>query len=201
MAVAFIIASGGVLAYAARKLRGTVTPRQTQLFGMVTASIFAAQMLNWPLPGGVSAHFVGGALAAIVLGPYLGALSVALVVAVQALVFADGGVLALGANVWNMAIVQVFGGYAVYRVASAYHESGAIVLAGWASITLAALAAGIQLGLSPAFGSELISVVTVMAGGHAVLGVGEALLTLVGVRLVDRLDAVDSETVEGGVAA
>ncbi|ELZ94283.1 cobalamin biosynthesis protein CbiM [Haloferax mucosum ATCC BAA-1512] len=201
MAALFIIASIGVLAFGTRKIRGTVTPRQTQLFGMVTASIFAAQMLNWPLPGGVSAHFVGGALAAIVLGPHLGALSVALVVAVQALVFGDGGVLALGANVWNMAIVQVYGGYAVYRVVSEYNETGAIVLAGWASITLAALSAGIQLGLSPAFGSELISVVTVMAGGHAVLGVGEALLTLLGVHLVARFDAADAESVEGGVVA
>lgn len=103
--------------------------------------VFAAQMLNWPLPGGTSAHFVGGAFAAIVLGPSLGVLSIAIVLVVQALVFGDGGVLALGANVWNMAIVEVYGGYAVYRILAPRNESLAIAVAGWAGITLAALSA------------------------------------------------------------
>lgn len=129
-------------------------------------------MLNWPIPGGTSAHFVGGAFAAIVLGPHLGALAVALVVAVQALVFGDGGVIALGANVWNMAIVEAYVGYAVYRLLAGRSELLASVAAGWVGITLAALSAALQLGLSPTFDYELLTVVSVMVGGHAVLSIG-----------------------------
>ena len=112
MAGAFILFTGAVLAVATMRARDSLTEYRIQLFAVVAAAVFAAQMLNWPIPGGTSAHFIGGAFAAIVLGPHLGALAVALVVAVQALVFGDGGALALGANIWNMAIVEAYVGYA-----------------------------------------------------------------------------------------
>lgn len=185
----FAVLSSFVVGVCLQRLRGTLSTHQIQLFGVVTAGIFVAQMLNWPLPGGTSAHFVGGAFAAIVLGPRLGVLSVAVVLTVQALVFGDGGILALGANVWNMAIVEVVCGYAIYRALAARNEPVAIVAAGWGSITLAALSAGVQLGLSPAFGYELVTTIIVMAGGHAVLGVGEGVLTLLGIRLLTTVGA------------
>lgn len=180
----FVGLSGLTLAFAATRVRSDLTERRIHLFGIVTAGIFAAQMLNWPIPGGTSAHFVGGALAAIVLGPHLGALSMALVLTLQAFVFGDGGVLALGANVWSMAIVEVYVGYAVYSAVSERSEPLAIMSAGWIGITLAALSTGIQLGLSPAFDYSLLPVLSVMVGGHAVLGLGEGLLTLVGARIL-----------------
>jgi len=185
MAGLFLVLSATVLVAAARRVRADLSERRIHLFGIIAGGIFVAQMLNWPIPGGTSAHFVGGAFAAIVLGPHLGALAVALVVAVQALVFGDGGVIALGANVWNMAIVEAYLGYAVYRLLAGRSELLALVAAGWVGITLAALSAALQLGLSPAFDYELLTVVSIMVGGHAVLGIGEGVLTLAGTRLLE----------------
>jgi len=120
----------------------------TTLFGVVAGAIFVAQMLNWPIPGGTSAHFVGGALAAILLGPYAGALAMAIVLTIQAIVFNDGGITAWGANVWNMAIVNVFLGYYIYRALKRFGVSIASFFAGWIGITVAAIFAGVEIGLS-----------------------------------------------------
>lgn len=199
MAVMFVVLALGVLAIGANRTRASLTETRIQLFGVVAAGVFAAQLLNWPVPGGTSAHFVGGAFAAVVLGPHLGALAVALVVAVQALVFGDGGTLALGANVWNMAIVQAYVGYAVYTTLESRSTALALVAAGWVGITAAAASAALQLGLSPAFGGEVLTVVSVMVGGHFVLGVGEGLLTLLGVRLLDRAATESPDHLPEGV--
>jgi len=195
MAGAFILLTGAVLAVAAMRARDSLTEYRIQLFAVVAAAVFAGQMLNWPIPGGTSAHFVGGAFAAIVLGPHLGALAVALVVAVQALVFGDGGALALGANIWNMAIVQAYIGYAVYVTLADRNELLAIVASGWIGITAAAASAGLQLGVSPGFTGEFLAVVAIMTGGHFILGIGEGVLTLAGVRLLDRA-GVESEQLQ-----
>ncbi|MFC7229050.1 energy-coupling factor ABC transporter permease [Salinirubellus salinus] len=195
MAGAFILLTGAVLAVATMRVRDSLTEYRIQLFAVVAAAVFAAQMLNWPIPGGTSAHFVGGAFAAIVLGPHLGALAVALVVAVQALVFGDGGALALGANIWNMAIVQAYVGYAVYTTLADRNELLAIVSSGWIGITVAAASAGLQLGVSPGFTGEFIAVVAIMTGGHFILGIGEGVLTLAGVWLLDRA-GVESEQLQ-----
>ncbi|WP_257628994.1 energy-coupling factor ABC transporter permease [Haloplanus salinarum] len=195
MAGAFLLIAGAVLAVAAMRARDSLTEYRIQLFAVVAAAVFAGQMLNWPIPGGTSAHFVGGAFAAIVLGPHLGALAVALVVAVQALVFGDGGALALGANIWNMAIVQAYVGYAVYVTLADRNELLAIVASGWIGITAAAASAGLQLGVSPGFTGEFIAVVAIMTGGHFILGIGEGVLTLAGVRLLDRA-GVESEQLQ-----
>ena len=201
MAGAFILLTGAVLAVAAMRARDSLTEHRIQLFAIVAAAVFAAQMLNWPIPGGTSAHFVGGAFAAIVLGPHLGALAVALVVAVQALVFGDGGALALGANIWNMAIVQAYVGYAVYATLADRNELLAIVASGWIGITAAAASAGLQLAVSPGFTGEFLAVVAVMTGGHFVLGIGEGILTLAGVQLLDRAGVESEQLQPGGVRA
>lgn len=201
MAGAFILLTGAVLAVAAMRARDSLTEHRIQLFAIVAAAVFAAQMLNWPIPGGTSAHFVGGAFAAIVLGPHLGTLAVALVVAVQALVFGDGGALALGANMWNMAIVQAYVGYAVYATLADRNELLAIVASGWIGITAAAASAGLQLGVSPGFTGEFLAVVAVMTGGHFILGIGEGILSLAGVRLLDRAGVESEQLQPGGVRA
>ena len=201
IAGAFILLTGAVLTVATMRARDSLTEYRIQLFAIVAAAVFAAQMLNWPIPGGTSAHFVGGAFAAIVLGPHLGALTVALVVAVQALVFGDGGALALGANIWNMALVQAYVGYAVYATLADRNELLAIVASGWIGITAAAASAGLQLGVSPGFTGEFLAVVAVMTGGHFVLGVGEGVLTLAGVRLLERAGVASEQLQPGGARA
>lgn len=163
-----------VLGYSIYKLRGT---KLTSLFGVISAAIFAAQMLNWPIPGGTSAHFVGGALAGIVLGPFAGALSMAIVITIQTLVFNDGGITAWGANVWNMAIVNVFVGYYVYRLFSGFNKSFSAFIAGWIGITVAAIFVGLQIGLSTSFAYGLNITIPVMGIGHAILGIIEGIIT------------------------
>jgi cobalt/nickel transport system permease protein len=164
------------------KLHGGLDGTRVPLLGVVSAGLFAAQMLNWPIPGGTSAHFVGGAFAAILLGPYLGCLAMTSVVVVQAFIFGDGGVLALGANLLNMAVIDVFVGYALFRALVGVHETVAAFVAGWGAITVSAAAVGLQAGLSSTFAYDLGTTLTVMTAGHAVLGLVEGLITVLVVR-------------------
>ncbi len=131
------------------KSRAALSPEVTTLTSLLAAGIFAAQMLNWPLPGGTSLHFVGGALAGILLGPWLGELAIFIVLLIQCLVFHDGGITTLGANVLNMGIIDVLIGYALFRLFTTYFGKkkwsifvGAF-LGGWFGITLAGIACGI----------------------------------------------------------
>jgi len=179
IAVLFGALSVAILGVAARRVGREVPEHRAPLLGVVAAGIFAAQMLNWPIPGGTSAHFVGGAFAAILLGPHLGALCVATVVAIQALVFGDGGLIVLGANVFNMAIVEVYVGYGIYRLVAPYGEFRAVFAAGWLGITAGALTAGLQLGLSSAFEYQLLTTLSIMGVGHLVLGLIEGGITAV----------------------
>lgn len=168
---------------ALRGVSGFLTPENVSLVTVVAAAIFAAQMLNWPIPGGTSLHLVGGALAGIMLGPRLGFLAMFLVLLVQCLVFHDGGITALGANVINMAVVAVLTGYGLYKLtlrlagASRASRVAGAFLGGWLSVILAGLACGIEIGVSPSFGFNLDVTVPVMVGWHAALGVIEGLIT------------------------
>jgi len=167
LAVLFGVLSVAVLSVAARRVDGTIPDARAPLLGVVAAGVFAAQMLEWPIPGGTSAHFVGGAFAAILLGPHLGALCIATVVTIQALVFGDGGLVVLGTNVFNMAIVEVYVGYAVYRVVAPHHRfAGAVT-------------AALQLGVSSAFAYETVAVLAIMGIGHLLLGLVEGAVTAV----------------------
>jgi len=169
--------------YAFRKIRGTMSGESVSMLSVLAAGIFAAQMLNWPVPGGTSLHFVGGALAGIMLGPWLGFLTMFLVLLVQCLVFHDGGITALGANVINMAIIDVLVGYLTYRIlVGMFRDKDSIraiaaFLGGWLGITLAGAACGIEIGYSPSFPYGILLTIPVMVGWHAVLGVIEGLIT------------------------
>jgi len=171
----------GIIAY--RKSKDKLNPELVSLISVLAAGIFVAQMLNWPIPGGTSLHFVGGALAGILLGPYIGFFIMFLVLFVQCIIFHDGGITTLGANVLNMAIVDVLVGYYLYVLISKFGKGdyrykliGAF-LGGWMGIALAGLFAGIELGLSPSFGFPLGITVPVMLGWHLLLGVIEGLIT------------------------
>jgi len=158
-----------------RNLKG-LSEEKKVLIPVLAAAIFVAQMLNWPIPGGTSLHLVGGALAAMLLGPWGGNVVLMLVLLVQALVFHDGGITTLGANILNMGIVAVFTGWLVYKYVR--NKKLASFLAGWLSITLAGIVCGIELGLSSQFLYGLSITVPVMGGWHAVLGVIEGVITM-----------------------
>ncbi len=161
---------------------------------VIAAAIFAAQMLNWPIPGGTSAHLVAGALAGMILGPSGGACAMSLVLLVQCLIFGDGGITALGANILNMAIIDVYVGYIVAEAASKiFKDKGRGVafgsfLGGWLGITLAAIACGVEIGLSPAFGYPLSVTVPVMGVWHAALGLVEGAITMFVISYLSRLN-------------
>ncbi|MCS7143959.1 MAG: PDGLE domain-containing protein [Archaeoglobaceae archaeon] len=190
----FFVLTLTILGYSIYRLRGAML---TSLFGVVSAAIFAAQMLNWPIPGGTSAHFVGGSLAGILLGPYAGTLAMAIVVTIQTLVFNDGGITAWGANVWNMAIVNVFLGYYIYQIFSKKNKNLAAFLAGWLGITVAAIFAGFEIGLSTSFAYGLSITIPVMGVWHAILGIVEGVITagVVGSLAIRRADLLEKKEV------
>ena len=175
--VIMYIISAAVIAHSIKKIRGKITSQKIPLIGVVAAGIFAAQMLNWPIVGGTSAHFVGGALAAILLGPYAGVLAMTSVLVIQCLIFGDGGITALGANIFNMAIVDVFVGYALYTAFKKYGSIAAF-LAGWFGIWLAAVACGIEIGVSSIFAYKIYVTVPTMAIWHGILGIIEGIATM-----------------------
>jgi cobalt/nickel transport system permease protein len=166
-----------------RKVGRSFTSDNLSLVTVLAASIFAAQMLNWPIVGGTSLHFVGGALAGIILGPYLGFVTMTLVLVIQCLIFHDGGITALGANVLNMGIIDVLAGYGMYKVMLSLLGTKwksrilGTFLGGWIGITLAGLACGVEIGLSSSFGFYLDITVPVMTIWHAVLGIVEGVIT------------------------
>mgnify|MGYP003879584427 CR=1 FL=1 len=183
-----------VIAYSIKKV-GKIDSSKIPLIGIVAAGIFAAQMLNWPIPGGTSAHFVGGALAAILLGPYAGMLAMTSVIVIQCLVFGDGGISALGANIFNMAIVDVFVGYAVYNALRKYNKFPAF-LAGWLGIWLAAIACGVEIGISSIFAYKITVTVPTMAIWHGALGIIEGIATMA---IVSYIKSYHSEFLPSGV--
>jgi cobalt/nickel transport system permease protein len=172
--------TAGVLAIAVRRTNQTVDDRAIPLMGVMAAFIFAAQMFNFQVVGGTSGHLLGGVLGAVLLGPWAATLVMAAVVAVQALVFQDGGLLALGANIFNMGIVGTLGGYFVYRSLAgvlggeARARIPAAAVASWLSVVAGAVAIGIQLTASEAGFSTALPA---MVGIHVLIGIGEALIT------------------------
>jgi cobalt/nickel transport system permease protein len=148
---------------------------------VTAAFIFAAQMFNFQVAGGTSGHLLGGVLAAVLLGPWAGTLVMTCVVAVQALMFQDGGLLVLGANIFNMGIVGTLGGFYVYRSFAAVlggEDRGRIpaaVVAAWLSVVAGAAFMALQLAISRTSPVELA--LPAMVGVHVVIGIGEAVIT------------------------
>ncbi|HZW05088.1 MAG TPA: energy-coupling factor ABC transporter permease, partial [Anaerolineaceae bacterium] len=173
--------SAMVIAVALRQVNRQLGDREVPFMGVLAAAIFAGQMLNFTVIGGTSGHLLGAALAAILLGPWAAVLVMTAVVGVQALIFQDGGLLVLGANLFNMAVLGVAVASAVnhlVRRLTGKRRWGVFAggfLAGWASIFVAALACALQLAVSGT--SPVGFAVPAMAGVHALIGVGEGLIT------------------------
>jgi cobalt/nickel transport system permease protein len=175
-------ASAGGVGYAVRRVRQELDERQVPLMGIAAAFIFAAQMMNFTVIGGTSGHLLGGALAAILLGPWAGMLVLTSVLTVQALLFQDGGLLALGANIFNMAIVGVLLAWAVYAGlrqllgGKTWTTMVSGFAAAWLSVVIASLVAAAELAISGA--SPWGVVLPAMGAVHALIGIGEGLITV-----------------------
>ncbi len=183
------IASTGGLGYAVKEVRKKLGDKHIPLLGVTSAFIFAAQMLNFPVAGGTSGHFLGGALAAILLGPWASLLIMTVVLVIQCLGFADGGLTALGANVFNMGIIGgVFTYYFIFiplKKALPKTKRGfltASAIAAWASVFIASIICSLELAISGT--SPLNLALPAMAGVHALIGIGEAIVTVVVLAIV-----------------
>ncbi len=181
------------IATAAYSARHTKTPPAR--FAAVTALIFAGQMINFPVMDGTSGHLLGGVLAASLLGTPLGVLSVAMVVAIQSLLFSDGGVSVLGANLFNMAIVGAgVGGLLRSALAARWRSPAGNIMAtaaaAWASIVLASFAVSVELAVAGQL--AFARVVAAMVGTHALIGLGESVITVTACAWLGAADAPES---------
>jgi cobalt/nickel transport system permease protein len=180
------------LGIAVKKTSAYLEDKQVPLAGLVAAFVFAVQMLNFPVAAGTSGHLLGGVLAAVLVGPWAGAICVAVVLLVQAL-FADGGITALGLNILNMAIIGSFGGYlffALLRRVLPRTVGGLTLAAGSAaglSVVAAATAFTIEYAIGGAGGAPIGAVAAAMVGVHTMIGIGEALITGATVGMVLRV--------------
>ncbi len=169
------------------KTNKSLGEKQIPLMGVMAAFIFAAQMLNFPVAGGTSGHFLGGALAAIVLGPWAAILVMTAVIAVQGLLFQDGGLLVMGANIFNMGILTAIIGYGLYRAAARRSKGTRYAVAGigaWIAVLAAALVTSLQLWLSGT--SQLQIVLPAMLGVHVLIGIGEAIITVAALTFIEQ---------------
>jgi cobalt/nickel transport system permease protein len=167
---------------ALRQTKHQLGERQIPMMGVLAAFIFAAQAINFPIAGGTTGHLLGGTLAAIVMGPWAATLIMTAVIAIQGLLFQDGGLLVMGWNILNMGVFTAFVGYAIYSVVTqilgqkrGVRLTGAF-LGAWASVVIGAIATAVELAASGT--SPLNLAFPAMAGVHALIGIGEGIITV-----------------------
>lgn len=188
VSIIFWILSVVVIMIALGRVNRELGEREVPVMGVLAATIFAGQMLNFAVAGGTSGHLMGAALASILLGPWAAVLVMTSVVSVQALIFQDGGLLALGANLFNMAIIGPFVSYAIYHgmLRLARKQKWGILVGGftsaWGSIFIASLSCGLQLALSNTSPANIA--LPAMGAIHGVIGIGEGLITIGALSLV-----------------
>jgi cobalt/nickel transport system permease protein len=188
VAAACAVPAIGAVGYGLRRASRELDERRVPLLGVTAAFVFAAQMLNFPVAGGTSGHFLGAALAALLLGPWLASVVLAVVLGVQSFVFADGGVTALGANILNMGVIGalVVGGLMVGAQRVLPQRRGAfLAVAGvgaWLAVMAGATATAVELAISGTV--PLGTVLPAMLGVHTLIGVGEAVITVAAVSAV-----------------
>jgi cobalt/nickel transport system permease protein len=173
--------------------------------GVMAAFIFAAQMFNFQVVGGTSGHLLGGVLAAVLLGPWAGTLVMTCVIAVQALIYQDGGLVVLGANIFNMGVIGTLGGYWLYRALCRLlggEERARIPAAGiaaWVAVVVASVATALELALSGT--SPLEIALPAMLSVHVLIGIGEALITMAALTFIAATRKDLFELRDAGVAA
>ncbi|MFJ9834556.1 energy-coupling factor ABC transporter permease [Streptomyces sp. NPDC101169] len=177
------VVAAGAIAVSLRGARRELDERTAPLAGLVAAFIFAVQMLNFPVAAGTSGHLLGGALAAILVGPFTGVLCVSVVLLMQGVLFADGGLTALGVNITDMAIVTTVVSYAVFRglLAVLPRKRRSVTVASFVAALVSVPAAAVAFTLMYAVGGttdvSIGKVATAMIGVHVLIGLGEAVIT------------------------
>jgi cobalt/nickel transport system permease protein len=188
VAGACAVPAAGAVAYGLRRASRELDERRVPLLGVTAAFVFAVQMLNFPVAGGTSGHFLGAGLAAILLGPWIACLVMSVVLITQSFMFADGGVTALGANVLNMGVVGalVVGGLMLAARRMLPNRRGAfLAVAGagaWLAVVAGSAACALELAISGTV--PLGTVLPAMLGVHVLIGVGEAVITVAAVSAV-----------------
>ena len=191
------LAAAGV-ALSIKGAKSTLDEKTAPLAGLTATFIFAVQMLNFPVAAGTSGHLLGGALAAVLVGPYAATLSLTVVLLMQGLLFADGGLTAIGLNVFNMAIIGVWAGYGAFLLlqkilpSSKFSTTISAGLAGLLSVPAAAAGFVLQYSIGANATFSVSAVLTAMISTHVLIGIGEALITAfaVGAVLASRSDLV-----------
>ena len=196
--IAAYIITVAIVAFALYKLRN-IEPRQLLLMGTLGAAVFGAQMLNFTIIGGTSGHIIGTALLTIVTGPFGAIVTMTVILLIQSLVFADGGLTALGANILNMGIIGALVTYTVYWVSKRINSHqivifGAIFLGSWLSVLIPALAAAVQLIFSGVV--DPILAIAMMTFWHILIGFVEAVITVGAVYYLKTLGLIQIDVVE-----
>lgn len=198
LAVIMWVFSIGIFVWSWKKAQQTYTRSITALLAISSAFVFAAQMINFPIAFGTSGHLVGGTFLAVLLGPYAAILSMTLVLGMQALFFADGGIVAFGMNMFNMAII---GGLSYFLIKTITRNSSSqklfissVFIASWVSVMLGAIITSIEI--SPAFTGGLGVTLPSMLMLYGIIGVGEGAITTVLVTSIQRLNP----TILGGLS-
>ncbi len=182
--------STGGLAFSIFNIRKIFKAKVIAMMGVMAALIFALQMINFTIPGGTSGHLLGGALVAILLGPFAGSIVLAVILIVQAFIFMDGGIIALGSNVFNMAICGVLCAYLAYYLISRISSKRwvfyfAVAFSSWLSVVFASFMAALELGISGTY--DIWLTVRAMVLAHMVIGAGEAIITTAIIAFIDRI--------------
>ncbi len=168
------------LSYALKKTNKIMKDKMVPLMGVMAAFIFAAQMLNFPVLGGTSGHLLGGVLAGVTLGPYAGCIVLSIVLIVQCLIFQDGGLTALGANILNMAVVGTIASYYLYALLNKFifkkNMLVAVFVASWFSVVLASTFCALELTISGTVPFHIV--LPAMLFVHIFIGIGEAIITM-----------------------
>lgn len=173
-----------------KKVMSSIAENHIMRMGAVASLIFAAQMFNFPIDLGTSGHLLGGIIAAIAVGPFSGALIIAAILAVQSLFFADGGLLALGANILNMAVIGTLVSYYIYYVIHRTFNNKVgfylgISLAAFSSVVMAAAMASFEIAFSGTI--SLTQVLPAMLSVHSIIGIAETLLTIMAVNILKEI--------------
>jgi cobalt/nickel transport system permease protein len=198
LAIIMWFLSIGILAWSWKKAQETYTRSITALLAISSAFVFAAQMINFPILFGTSGHLVGGTFLAVLLGPYAAILSMTLVLGMQALFFADGGIVAFGMNMFNMAIIGGLS-YFLIKVFTRKNSSqkwfiSSVFIASWISVMLGAVITSFEI--APAFSGGLAVTLPSMLLLHGIIGVGEGAITTVLITSIQRLNP----TILGGLS-
>ncbi|MBN9798629.1 cobalamin biosynthesis protein CbiM [Pseudonocardia sp. UM4_GMWB1] len=182
-ALLFAVVAVIALTVAVLRARADLDDRTAPMAGLVTAFVFAVQMINFPILPGASGHLLGGALVAILVGPWVGMIAISIVLVVQALLFADGGITALGLNITNMAVIGVVVGWLVARSLRrfAVRSRGGLVAVAFVAALLNTVVASmgfvLEYAIGGAGGATLGTVFALMGGLHVLIGIGEGVIT------------------------